>query len=164
MKSFIISLFLLSSELVFAQAIKNEVSWNQEGTGITLHANLAAHVQDVKIQIRSDRNTRITKITDISSEHPEPQTVLPNPIPNKEIWYPVVDFVRTPGMKGHILLDSMANISAWNQHFFKKAEHHTNKITLEADRLEDWENSLYIEPRARQIKDFYVQIQKNSFP
>ncbi len=157
MRSIIISLFLLSSEIVFAQANKNEVSWNQEGTGITLHANLAAHVQDVKIQIRSDRNTRITKITDISSDHPEPQTVLPNPIPNKEIWYPVVDFVRTPGMKGHIILDSMATVSAWNQHFFKKAEHHTNKITLEADRLEDWENSLYIEPRARQIKDFYVQ-------
>jgi len=119
MKSIIISLFLLSSEIVFAQANKNEVSWNQEGTGITFHANLAAHVQDVKIQIRSDRNTRITKITDISREHPEPQTVLPNPIPNKEIWYPVVDFVRTPGMKGHIMLDSMASVSAWNQHFSK---------------------------------------------
>ena len=157
MKFILISLFLLFSELMFAQANKDELNWAQEGAGITLHVSLATTIQDVKIQIRSDRNTRITKITDISTEHPEPQTVLPNPMPNKQIWYPVVDIVRNPGMKGHILLDSMATISAWNQHFFKKSEHNKKKINLEADRLEDWENSLYIEPRARQIKDFYIQ-------
>jgi rhamnogalacturonyl hydrolase YesR len=69
----------------------------------------------------------------------------------------VVDFVRNPGMKGHIILDSIASVSAWNQHFFKKSEQNKKKINLEADRLEDWENSLYIEPRARQLKDFYIQ-------
>jgi len=157
MRSIIISLFLLSSEILHAQANQNEVRWNQDAAGITLHVSLATNVQDVKIQIRSDRNTRITKITDISAEHPEPQTVLPTPIPNKQIWYPVVDIVRNPGMKGHIILDSMATISAWNQHFFKKSENNKKKINLEADRLEDWENSLYIEPRARQINDFYIQ-------
>jgi rhamnogalacturonyl hydrolase YesR len=157
MRSIIISLFLLSSEILHAQANQNEVRWNQDASGITLHVSLTTNVQDVKIQIRSDRNTRITKITDISAEHPEPQTVLPTPIPNKQIWYPVVDIVRNPGMKGHIILDSMATISAWNQHFFKKSENNKKKINLEADRLEDWENSLYIEPRARQINDFYIQ-------
>lgn len=157
MRSIFISLFLLSSEILFAQANQMEVSWSQNGAGITLHASLGTHVQDVKIQIRSDRNTRITKITDISTEHPEPQKVLPKPIPNKQIWYPVIDFVRNPGMKGHIILDSMATVSAWNQHFFKKSEQNKKNINLEADRLEDWENSLYIEPRARQIKDFYIQ-------
>ena len=69
----------------------------------------------------------------------------------------MVDIVRNVGMKGPIILDSMASVSAWNQHFFKKAEHNKKKINLEADRLEDWENSLYIEPCARQIKDFYIQ-------
>ncbi len=157
MRSLFISLLLLSSKILFAQANKNEVSWSQDGAGIMLHANLNPNVQDVKIQIRSDRNTRITKITDISTEHPEPQTVLPNPIPNKQIWYPVVDIVRNPGMKGHITLDSIATVSAWNQHFFKKSEPSKKKLNFEADRLEDWENSLYIEPRARQIKDFYIQ-------
>ena len=157
MRSLFISLFLLTSEILFAQANQHEISWGQDGSGITFHASLGASVQDVKIQIRSDRNARITKITDISIEHPEPQTVLPNPIPNKQIWYPVVDIVRNPGMKGHIMLDSIATVSAWNQHFFKKSEQNKKKINLEADRLEDWENSLYIEPRARQIKDFYIQ-------
>ncbi len=157
MRFIFISLFLLSSKILFAQANQHEISWGQDGAGITLHASLGANVHDVKIQIRSDRNTRITKITDVSNEHPEPQTVLPNPMPNKQIWYPVVDFVRNPGMKGYIILDSMATVSAWNQHFFKKSEQNKKKINLEADRLEDWENSLYIEPRARQIKDFYIQ-------
>ena len=157
MRFIFISLFLLSTEILFAQANQHEISWGQDGAGITIHSSLGANVQDVKIQIRSDRNTRITKITDISTEHPEPQTVLPNPIPNKQIWYPVVDFVRNPGMKGHIILDSIASVSAWNQHFFKKSEQNKKKINLEADRLEDWENSLYIEPRARQLKDFYIQ-------
>jgi hypothetical protein len=157
MRSLFISLLLLSSEILFAQANRHEVSWSPDGAGITFHANLNPNVQEVKIQIRSDRNTRITKITDISTEHPEPQTVLPNPIPNKQIWYPVVDIVRNPGMKGHIILDSMATVSAWNQHFYKKSELNKKKLNFEADRLEDWENSLYIEPRARQIKDFYIQ-------
>ena len=157
MRSLFISLLLLSSEILFAQANRHEVSWSPDGSGITFHANLNPKVQDVKIQIRSDRNTRITKITDISTEHPEPQTVLPNPIPNKQIWYPVVDIVRNPGMKGHITLDSIATVSAWNQHFYKKSEPNKKKLNFEADRLEDWENSLYIEPRARRIKDFYIQ-------
>jgi hypothetical protein len=122
MKYFFASIFLLLTKIVVAQAPSHEVRWNQVGAHITLHASLAPTIQDVKIQIRSDRNTRITKITDISSEHPEPQTVLPTPIPNKQIWYPVVDIVRNPGMKGHIILDSMATISAWNQHFYKKSD------------------------------------------
>ena len=162
MRFIFISLFLLSTEILFAQANQHEISWGQDGAGITIHSSLGANVQDIKIQIRSDRNTRITKITDISTEHPEPQTVLPNPIPNKQIWYPVVDFVRNPGMKGHIILDSIASVSAWNQHFFKKSEQNKKKINLEADRLEDWENSLYIEPRARQLKDFYI-VEKSIF-
>ena len=83
MRSLFISLLLLSSEILFAQANQHEVSWSPDGSGITFHANLNPKVQDVKIQIRSDRNTRITKITDISTEHPEPQTVLPNPIPKE---------------------------------------------------------------------------------
>lgn len=41
--------------------------------------------------------------------------------------------------------------------FFQKSEQNKKNINLEADRLEDWENTLYIEPRARQIKDFYIQ-------
>jgi len=70
MRSIFISLFLLSSEILFAQANQHEISWGQDGAGITIHASLGTNVQDVKIQIRSDRNTRITKITDISTEHP----------------------------------------------------------------------------------------------
>ena len=75
MRSLFISLLLLSSEILFAQANRHEVSWSPDGSGIMFHANLNPKVQDVKIQIRSDRNSRITKITDISTEHPEPQTV-----------------------------------------------------------------------------------------
>jgi rhamnogalacturonyl hydrolase YesR len=157
MKYPFILIFLLFSQLLLAQAKENEVHYNQTGPEIRLHLNLPMASQEVKVQIRSERNVRMTKITDISNEHPEPQTVLPTPIPNKQIWYPVVDVVRNPGMKGHIILDSMATVSAWNQHFFKKSEQNKKKLNFDAGQLEDWENSLYIEPRARQIKDFYIQ-------
>jgi hypothetical protein len=65
MRSLFISLLLLSTEILFAQANQHDVSWSQDGAGIMFRANLSPNVQDVKIQLRSDRNTRITKITDI---------------------------------------------------------------------------------------------------
>lgn len=116
MRVLITGLLIFITTFMYAQVLKNTMIWNHEGNKIVLHASLPPSVQEV--QIRSERNNRMTKITDISSEHPEPQSALPNPLSNKQIWYSVVDIIRNPGRKGHIKLDSIAGIISWNQHLY----------------------------------------------
>ena len=118
---------------------------------------LPIQVKEVELRFRSSRNRQMSKITDISPNHPSPQTVLPSPKPDKEVWYPVVDLHLNAGMDGVLHWQSPPKLIAVNHHFHGKSEAGQREMTVPAQRLESWENSVYCEP-AVPLVDFYLMV------
>ena len=122
---------------------------------IEIALNLPVQVKEVELRFRSARNTVISKITDISPAHPAPETVLPSPKPDQEIWYPVVDLELNAGMTGVLRWKSAPRLVAVNHHFHGKTESGQREMTVAAPMLESWENNVYCEP-AVALEDFYL--------
>ena len=124
---------------------------------VEISLTLPLPTKEVELRIRSARNHPMSKITDISPNHPSPQTVLPSPKPDKEIWYPVVDVQLNAGMTGVLQWRTAPRLVAVNHHFHGKAEPGRRTMIVDAAILESWENNVYCEP-AVALDDFYLQV------
>lgn len=122
---------------------------------IEVTATVPLQVKEVELRFHSARNRPMSKITDISPNHPAPQTVLPSPKPDKEVWYPVVDLQLNAGMTGGLRWQAAPRLVAVNHHFHGKTETGQREMTVPAQRLEAWENSVYCEP-AVPLEDFFL--------
>lgn len=122
---------------------------------IELSATLPSRVKEVELRFRSARNREMSKLTDISPHHPAPETVLPSPKPDKEVWYPVVDLELNAGMSGRLRWKTAPRLVAVNHHFHGKTESGSREMTVPAAMLESWENNAYCEP-AVALEDFYL--------
>lgn len=122
---------------------------------IEIAQTLPLPVREVELRFRSVRNTVISRITDISPNHPAPETVLPSPKPDKEVWYPVVDLELNPGMVGVLRWQSAPRRVAVNHHFHGQTKTGQSEMTVAATMLESWENTVYCEP-AVTLEDFYL--------
>jgi hypothetical protein len=131
------------------------VTTSMNGNHLEVLGTFSRDIAEVTIKLSSARNEKTSKITDISKLHPEPNTVLPNPLPNKEIWYPVVDLRLNVGAKVEVVLNQKPTLWVWNYHFYKEIYPNSQVLTIDPSHLEDWENSLYVEPANVEIKEFY---------
>jgi hypothetical protein len=122
---------------------------------VEISGTLPLAVTEVELRFRSARNAVMSKITDISPNHPAPDTVLPYPRPDKEVWYPVVDLELNAGMSGHLRWKTAPRLVAVNHHFHGKAEAGSREMSVPAAMLESWENNAYCEP-AVALEDFYL--------
>lgn len=132
-----------------------KVSGNYAPLEITL--TLPMEKKSVELRFRSARNRVISKITDIAPNHPAPQTVLPSPKPDKEIWYPVVDLGLNAGMNAVMRWQTAPRVVAVNHHFHGQVETGKADMPVAAEMLESWENSVYCEP-AVALQDFYLVV------
>ena len=123
---------------------------------VEINLTLPIQTKEVELHIRSARNRPMSKITDISPNHPAPQTVLPSPKPDKEVWYPVVDLQLNPGIAGSLRWLAAPRLVAVNHHFHGKTEAGSREMTVDAAMLESWENNVYCEP-AVALEDFYLK-------
>ena len=123
---------------------------------IEVTLTLPVDVKEVELRFRSARNRPMSKITDISPTHPAPTTVLPSPKPDKEVWYPVVDLQLNAGVTGVLRWQTAPRLIAVNHHFHGKTEAGQLEMSVAAQQLESWENSVYCEP-AVALEDFYLR-------
>ena len=124
-------------------------------SAIQVNRTLPLPVKKVELRFRSARNRPMSKITDISPNHPAPETVLPSPKPDREVWYPVVDLQLNAGMTGVLQWRSAPRLVAINHHFHGKTETGSREMSVQAPMLESWENNVYCEP-AVALEDFYL--------
>ena len=141
-----------------ALGIAGAASAAPQNHAIEIARTLPLQVKEVELRFRSARNTVISKITDISPNHPAPETVLPFPKPDKEVWYPVVDLELNAGMAGVLRWQSAPRLVAVNHHFHGQTETGRREMTVAASVLESWENTIYCEP-AVALEDFYLTAQ-----
>lgn len=125
---------------------------------VSVVETLPIDLKRVELRIRSERNQRITKITEISPRHPAPQTVLPTPVPDKEVWYPVVDVQLRPGMEAVVRWSERAPKQvALNHHFYGELVAGATEMRWSGARLESWENNVYCEP-ASELREFFLSV------
>jgi hypothetical protein len=136
------------------------------GSDIALTATLEGRRLVVRVRgaaarfrIRSDRNTPITNLTDTSPYAPKrpgnAETAMA--ISDEQIWFPVVDLALTPTMTGWVKLDG-AGRYAVNGMFHKDIRDTAPEIAIPADRLEHWENALFIDGRGCRPVDFALDL------
>ena len=122
---------------------------------VVINLTVPLETKDVELRVRSARNRPISKITDISPNHPAPQTVLPSPKPDKEVWYPVVDAQLNAGLTAVLRWQTAPRLVAVNHHFHGQTEVGQREMRVDATMLESWENNVYCEP-AVALEDFYL--------
>lgn len=134
--------------------IAGAVSTAPQNSAIEIAWNLPLEAKEVELRFRSERNTVISKITDISPTHPAPKTLLPSSKRDREVWHPVIDLELNAGMVAVLRWQSVFRLVAVNHHFHGKTETGQREMTVAASALESWENNVYCEP-AVALEDFY---------
>lgn len=127
----------------------------REGRNLELVATLSADVTEVELRILSTRNQSVPKHTDVSPLAPKAAT--PRRAEANETWFPVVDVQLTEGIEGMARFEPAAGfyaINGWVQREKKLVE---PRVTIPGRQLELWENALWLEPAASQLREFYLR-------
>jgi len=138
---------------LFAATDSARVATVRSGKTLEIKATLPAEIVEVEIRIESDRNQRITRISDVSKLNPAP----PAANPAREVFYPVVDVALQPGMEGVMAFSVAPNACFINQNVFKAPVPVGEQIVFPGERLGHWENAVFISPGTVTARGFYLR-------
>ncbi len=141
---------------LFAAANSTQVSASLSGRTVEIRATLPSEIHEVEIWIASDRNQRITKISDVSKLKPAVAKV-PGENPNREVHYPVVDVALQPGMDGVVTLSAAPTACFINQNTDKAPLPLGERIVISGGRLGHWENALFVAPGNVAVRSFELR-------
>ncbi len=125
------------------------------GKVLEIKATMPAGITEVEIRIESDRNQRISKISDVSKLNPTAASAAP--ASEREIFYPVVDLALQPGMEGVITFSSAPATCYINQNFHKAAVAAAARTVVPGDRLCYWENAVFVAPASAAVREFHLR-------
>lgn len=136
-----------------AAAPSAQVATVRTGQTLEIKATLPAEIYEVEVRIESDRNRRITKISDISKLNPSP----PPPNPAREVFYAVVDVGIDAGMEGVMNFSTAPAECFINQNVYKAPVPLGDQIVFSGDRLMQWENAVFVSPGTVETRGFYLR-------
>jgi hypothetical protein len=156
--------------------VKNLVKINKKGRTIVIEGVFSENVKNIRIDVFSNRNLQISKISGISPNHPtlkKNNSQLPDDeyskrflddfsySDNAELWYPVVDFEIQEDMRAKVIFDKETKGNyAINGMFYRENKAFEETIEIEGNKLEYWENSLFLQPASITPREFFICIQK----
>lgn len=133
---------------------------------------LPERTDEVRIQLWSSRNKKMSKVSDVSGDNPDAKTSEDKTehdafagrsgsritdAQGGEIWYPVVDVELDSTMHGTVVLPSDAEGGyAINGMFNRKVRAIKGNIEIPVRDLEHWENSLFVQPADVPVEGFYI--------
>jgi rhamnogalacturonyl hydrolase YesR len=147
---------LITALLVFSAAAgaATELAVKKTGKSLEIRAKVDA-AGDVELRLHSFRNGRISSFREVSPLDPHPRTEWPA---DRETWYPVVDVELEPGMEGVAMFDPAArSMYAVNGMFYREMKPLGSRVAIPRERLEPWENSLFVETAAARLASFYLR-------
>lgn len=129
------------------------------GRHLAVTAELPETIQEVEIRIESDRNKTVTKFYDVSPHHPGRENLKQRYSDvDRNVWYPVVDVVLEPGMEAVAQFNGGPAIYTINSMFYKEEEPFTSEIVIPSNKLEYWENGLFVLPSTgKALEEFYLR-------
>lgn len=109
------------------------------------------------LRIRSSRNNPVVRFSDVSPLQP---ASFAGPVPaGGEIWYPVIDVELDTDMAAVAEFSDLpaGEISAaWNGWTTRTSFPLSSTLRFSADRLLQWENSLWVDQAGPRMTDFYL--------
>lgn len=94
------------------------------------------------LEIRSDRNRTISRMSDVAPSNPEPPAVMPD----VENWFPVVDIAVDAQTCAELRLSETSALRGVFNSYLDKTpvEFCANPSVIQGSRLLEWENVLYV--------------------
>ncbi len=113
---------------------------------IYLEKILECHYDFVEIELYSDRNHLISRLSDVSNLNPKAEVIREQQKvrDNGDVWFPVVDVEITCDMHAKVKLsdsDGFYAINGYSDCEMKKCQ---DELILPAEKLEHWENNLFL--------------------
>ena len=137
-----------------------ELAAEVEGATLRVSGMLPRGVPVYEVRIASDRNTDVSRYTDVSPDDKQQAS-------RKEkfdalvadFWYPVVDVRLEPGMEAVALFpDGADGTYLFGGPFFTDRQPLARRVVVPASRLEHWENSLLVDPaEGNELRGFYLK-------
>lgn len=135
------------------QIMKAEI----KGKKLEVTAYVPQGVKEIAVIIRSDRNSPISRLSDISDCDPEGEEKKKSLPSETELWFPVVDIELEAGMKAIARFDhGQKGMCSVNGLFNKKLIPYDGDIVIPMDVLEYWENSIYTDTNTGSLYDFHI--------
>ena len=138
---------------LFANPLPPHITLEQVGRSLEIRATLPPDISEVEVRIASDRNQRITKISDRSARNPSPA----KPIPEREVFYAVVDVRLDTGMEGAMQFSAAPIACFLNQHVFKAPVPVSKEVILPGSGLTHWENAVFVAPGNVAAEGFHLR-------
>ncbi len=138
--------------------VEPHVSASCRGRELTAEAILPRSGGEVIFEFISDRNTPVSKQSDVSPRHPNAEQERMNYPYSVEMWFPVVDIQLEPGMTAQAEIKNYddriyVNSFAWKKPYYLQNGH----ITIPAEHLVQWENGLFVKTRDAVLTKFSLQ-------
>jgi len=135
---------------------QSPVSWHKDSCRIHLGIAVPPNALRIRIGIHSDRNSRITKLTDVAAKNSG--GVNPGVQENKEMWFPVIDVRLGANFKAIAWFEGIAKGDqyCWNSAMALQCGPLLEKLEF-VDKLEHWENHLFVQSATARLRDFYVE-------
>ena len=128
----------------------------QNGRSVHLSFPVPDGADEIILEIHSDRNQKVSKLTDVSPNNPKGFNPLMDP--GKDMWFPVIDIELIDGLQAVAELDAVAQSGhySWNSNFWPNYQRLQDELVFE-DHLEHWENHLYGESETARLKKFFLR-------
>lgn len=128
----------------------------KNGCSVHLSFPVPDGADEIILEIHSDRNKKVSKLTDVSPNNPKGFNPLMDP--GKDMWFPVIDIELIDGLQAVAELDAVAQSGhySWNSNFWSNYQGLQDELVFE-DHLEHWENHLYVESETARLKKFFLR-------
>ena len=152
--------FPLLALLLFAcQDMPAPLTVTQQGHTLTVAGSLPAGTDQVEIQLWSARNASVSSYHAVSPHDPAYDSLRQLPaLVDWNIFYPVVDVALTDGLQGVARFDTAIESQyTVNGAFFPEVRSlQGDRIVMPTSQLQQWENSLYLQPAPVPVTAFYL--------
>lgn len=123
---------------------------------LKLQIDYPEQAKEILLKIDSDRNTKISCFSDSSPNVPQGAVHVIKQDYVGEIWFPVVDLVITPSLYAEARFTDEDHVGTitFNAWLWPEKISALKQIRIEAQKLLEWENGLYVEDKQKELEGF----------
>ena len=151
----------LVSPLILLDRNEGTINLHKIGKTLEVTAHIPKYIAEVEVRLESDRNLKIPQMTEVSPYDPHPvRRKEMNLSTGTDLIYPVVDIVIEPGMEAVAEFEGRLNgMAVVGGPFHQKERPLIKEMVISADKLEYWENSIYLKSGSGvSLHRFYLRL------
>lgn len=127
-----------------------------ENGRLTFEAVFPEAYRKARFEFLSDRNDKISRITDVSPFDPDRTPGERRYEKNSDIWFPIVDLELEPGMYAKAVIEGADSCRINSYYNFEDTKVVAGQAVFGAECLSHWENGLYLPDKAAAVKEFAI--------